>query len=679
MKKSSLALAVSLVLSTAAYADELAPADAAAPDASTKSSAVLNEVIVFGRGEELIGKADAASEGTVGGTDLLVRPMLRTADLLEAVPGLIAAQHSGSGKANQYFLRGFNLDHGTDFTTYIDDVPWNLRTHGHGQGYLDVNGLIPETVERIEYRKGPYRAQSGDFALAGAAQMTSIDRLASSFVAAETGQYGWMRLAGGSTVDVGGGELTLLGQYKTYDGPWQLPEDLQHGSVWGKYSIETSFGKLNVTLSGYEATWHPTEQTPESQFGTPGCPDRFCSLDPTAFGKTNRWILGSQLTGDSWRATAYAQYYDWHMLSNSTYEDDTQINQFDRRVVLGGRYENTIVHNDTFEVMLGTELRYDDISKVGVDSTADGEVVDNLSNNNVTESSVGVYGEATWNVTKALRLTAGLRGDLYEFDVGVNAGSGVNGVDNAGNTSDSIASPKLGVAYTLTDSVELYANWGQGFHSNDARGVNNDNDAVPGLVRGTGYEGGARFEVGDFKITAAYWWLNLSSELIFVGDDNTVEPKGSSRRHGYELVLFWRPVEWIGIDGVYTGSTARYDKDQEPGIPGSNHIEGGVESAGELGIAATKNNWELSARLRYLGPYPLVPDNTERAEGETMLNLRAAYNFSHVTLYGELLNALGHDGQDIVYFYENAFDPTGGRVSRAEEPRTVRVGVKYRF
>jgi outer membrane cobalamin receptor len=227
--------------------------------------------------------------------------------------------------------------------------------------------------------------------------------------------------------------------------------------------------------------------------------------------------------------------------------------------------------------------------------------------------------------------------------------------------------------------VELYANWGQGFHSNDARGVNNDNDAVPGLVRGTGYEGGARFEVGDFKITAAYWWLNLSSELIFVGDDNTVEPKGSSRRHGYELVLFWRPVEWIGIDAVYTGSTARYDNDQDPGIPGSNHIEGGVESAGELGIAATKNNWELSARLRYLGPYPLVPDNTERAEGETMLNLRAAYNFPHVTLYGELLNALDHDGQDIVYFYENAFDATGGRVSRAEEPRTVRVGVKYRF
>ena len=123
----------------------------------------LDEVVVFGRGEHRIGTASASSEGVVGGADLAVRPMLRVAELLEAVPGMIAAQHSGSGKANQYFLRGFQLDHGTDFTTYIDGMPWNLRTHGHGQGYLDVNGLIPEMVDRIEYRKGPYRADIGDF------------------------------------------------------------------------------------------------------------------------------------------------------------------------------------------------------------------------------------------------------------------------------------------------------------------------------------------------------------------------------------------------------------------------------------------------------------------------------------------------------------------------------------
>ncbi len=673
MKKFVLALSIAAALATSA---SINAAEAAADSVNRK---VLDEVVVFGRAEELIGKADAASEGTVGGDDLLVRPMLRTADLLEAVPGLIAAQHSGSGKANQYFLRGFQLDHGTDFTTYIDDVPWNLRTHGHGQGYLDVNGLIPEVVERIEYRKGTYRPDLGDFSMAGSALMTTIDRLDAPFVAAEVGQYDWLRFAGGSTVEVGDGALTLIGQYKAYDGPWEMPEDLKHGSMWGKYQAPTSFGTMSITLSGYLATWHPTEQTPESAFGTAACADEYCSIDKTAYGKTERWILGAQWFADNWRATLYGQYYNWHMLSNATYEPDGQIDQFDRRVTLGGRFEYTVVSSDAFDVKVGTEARHDDIGKVGLDSTVDGLVVENIANNNVVESSIAGYGEATWKASDALRLTGGLRGDYYKFDVEANTGTGSQGLENVGDTNDSIVSPKAGIAYAVSRNVELYGNWGQGFHSNDARGVNKNVDPVPGLVRGTGYEAGARFEVGAFRITTAYWWLNLSSELIFVGDDNTVEPKGSSKRRGYEVVLFWRPLQWLGIDGVYTGSKARYDADQIEDSPGSRFIEGGVEHAGEVGIAATTKSWELSARLRYLGQYALLPDNSQRADDEFMFNLRAAYIFSHFTIYGELLNAFDHQGKDIVYFYENALDADGGRVSRAEEPRTVRAGVKYKF
>lgn len=685
MKSPVLALAIAAVLAASAsrplYAAE-AEADAP-PDAAARNP-VLDEVVVFGRAEPLIGKAEAASEGVVGGDDLLVRPMLRTAELLEAVPGLIAAQHSGSGKANQYFLRGFQLDHGTDFTAHIDDVPWNLRTHGHGQGYLDVNGLIPEVIERIEYRKGPYRADTGDFSLAGASLMTTIDRLDAPFVAAEAGQYGWVRAATGGTLDVGDAALTLLGQYKTYDGPWELPENLQHGSMWGKYSQPTSFGKFNVTLSGYVANWKPTEQTPESAFGTENCADEFCSLDKTATGHTERWILGSQWLADSWRATLYAQYYNWHMLSNATYEPDGQIDQFDRRMTLGGRYELDVIDKEAFDLTLGTEGRYDDIGRVGLDSTVDGVFDHNIANNDVTESSVAAYAEATWRATKDLRFTGAIRGDWYKYDVQANEGSGTDGEDNVGNTTDSIASPKAGVAYTLSDQFELYGNWGRGFHSNDARGVNKNEDPVPGLVPGTGYETGVRFEAGTFNATFTYWWLTLDSELIFVGDDNTVEPKGGSHRRGYELVVFWRPLEWLGIDAVYTDSRARYDNDQMTDendvlIPGTRYIEGGVESAGEIGVAATTGEWELSARLRYLGPYALLPDNSQRADAETMLNLRAAYNFKYFTVYGELLNAFDHKGKDIVYFYENAFDPEGGRVSRAEEPRTVRVGLKYKF
>lgn len=658
--------------------------------ASQKQTAdkdALEEVVVFGRGEELIGKASAASEGAVGGDDLLVRPMLRVADLLEAVPGMIAAQHSGSGKANQYFLRGFNLDHGTDFTAYIDDVPWNLRTHGHGQGYLDVNGLIPEVVERIEYRKGPYRADNGDFSMAGAALMTTIDSLRRPFAAVETGQYGWGRLAGGGTARVGEGTLTLLGQYKTYDGPWELKENLQHEAVWGKYVQPTDYGMLKVSLSGYHATWKPTEQMPESAIGATildgsgrVCADEFCALDTTARGETIRWITDVQLLANDWRATAYAQYYDWRMSSNPTY--DYQINQFDRRWIAGGRYERTLVQTDRFNVTAGTELRYDDIGNVGVDHDEEGVFVENLGRNSVREGSIGVYSEATWKATDKLRVTGGLRGDYYDFSV--TAKSPVD-PDTRGNKSDSTFSPKIGIAYALNDKIELYGNWGQGAHSNDGRGVVKPDSAVPGLATGTGYEGGARLEVGDFKISGAYWWLNLSSELIFVGDDNSVEPRGASRRHGYELVAFWRPKEWLAIDAVYTGSQAHY-VDLTEGDDGlwGRHIEGSVNSAGEVGIAATKGAWEFSGRLRYLGGYALVPSNSQHTDAETMLNLRAARKFSHFTLYGEVLNVLDHKGKDIVYYYENAYDTAysatpQGRVSRAEEPRTVRVGLKYEF
>lgn len=640
----------------------------------------LQEVVIFARAEQLIGTASAASEGAVGGADLSVRPLLRVAELLEAVPGLIAAQHSGSGKANQYFLRGFNLDHGTDFTTIIDGMPWNLRTHGHGQGYLDVNGLIPEVVERIDYRKGVYRADVGDFSMAGSAFMTTIDSLKNRFVAVEGGQYGWQRVATGGTTDLGAGQLTGIAQWKTYDGPWQRPEDLQHVSMWAKYLQDTALGKLKLTLSGYHATWDPTEQSPEIAIGTPECPDRFCSLDPTAVGETTRWISTLQLINDNWQASTYAQYYDWHMLSDPTY--DYQIDQFDRRWTAGGRFDRTLVKSDRFDVRAGAELRHDNIGRVGVNHTEAAQFVDNIGTNSVRETSEALYVEANWRATDALRLMGGLRGDLYQFHV-----HAINPTSASGSDNDNRISPKLGAAYALNRNLELYANWGQGFHSNDARGVVDPVTPQQGLVKGTGYEGGARWEVGNFKLTGAYWWLNLSSELIFVGDSNAVEPRGGSRRHGWELVAFWKPYPWLGIDAVYTGSNARYTEvqDGEDGLPGR-HIEGGVENAGELGISAVKDRWEGSLRVRYLGEFPLVPSNELRADPETMINVRLAWKPGRFTIYGEVLNLLDDDGYDMVYYYPSfipGITPVGTqeptRMSRSEEPRTVRVGVKYEF
>jgi outer membrane receptor protein involved in Fe transport len=643
---------------------------------------VLEEIVVFGRNTQLLGAAEAASEGSVGGADLLVRPMLRVAELLEAVPGMVAVQHSGSGKANQYFLRGFNLDHGTDFTTYVDGVPWNLRSHGHGQGYLDVNGLLPEVVERIDYRKGPYRADVGDFAMAAASFIRTIDRLDAPFFSVEGGEYGWGRLSAGGTTDIGGGALTAIGEQKTYDGPWRLAEGLEHTSIWSKYLKPTDYGSLAITLSGYEGDWHPTEQIPERAVGTSVCADVFCALDPSAGGNTSRWIASVQMDAADWQASAYVQHYDWFMQSNPTY--DFQINQFDKRWTTGGRYEHNLVEEANIELRVGGEFRYDDIANVGLDEFDSGSFVANISRNEIQETSLGVYAEASWSPTDRLRFLGGLRADVYDFDVRASSAGSF-----AGSKTDSRSSPKVGLAYVVADNIELYGNWGEGFHSNDARGVVNDLDPIPGLSPGTGYEAGARFEYGALKMTAAYWWLNLDSELIFVGDSNSVEPRGGSRREGYELTWFWRPLDWLGVDAVYTGSKARYLENAE-GL----YVEGSVEHAGQIGIAATRERWEASLRVRYLGPYALTADNSRRANSETSINMRGAYNIGNVTLYAELLNVLDADGKDIVYYYGayvDGLDPPGlssddidcdvvnCRMSRAEEPRTVRVGLKWSF
>lgn len=635
----------------------------------------LTEVVVYGRGERLIGAARAASEGTVGGADLGVRPLLRVAELLEVVPGLIAAQHSGSGKANQYFLRGFNLDHGTDFAGYLDDVPMNLRTHGHGQGYLDLNGIIPELIDRVDFRKGPYRADVGDNALAGASFMHTVRKFAAPFLSVEAGSYGWLRAAGGGSYDLGAGEMTLAGQWKTYDGPWQLPEHLQHISTYVKYAAPAGFGQWEASLSSYNADWRPTEQIPERAIGTPICANAFCALDKSATGHTLRHIATLRLTGDDWKATAYAQYYDWNMYSDSTY--DYQIRQWDERMVYGGKAEKDFRLNDALDFSTGVETRYDDIQRVEVDHTDQRVFINYVGAHRAREFSGAAYTEANWRPLERLRVMAGLRADYYDFQTHATQPGFLQGSAN-----DHIVSPKAALAWQLSDTLEAYANWGRGFHSNDARGVTASDPPVPGLVRGTGEEIGGRYQKGSFSFTATYWWLDVDSELKFVGDSNSVEPGASSRRHGYELVSFWRPLPQLAFDASWTVSSARYYGPLA--TPGETHIAGAIESAGELGVSFIHGPWELSGRLRHLGPYPLIEDNSQRASPEDIVNTRAAWKRGPWMLYGELLNVFGSQGKDIVYWYESylpAIDaaPTEGRMSRAVEPRTLRVGLRYQF
>lgn len=636
------------------------------------SSPALEETVVYGRAEGHIGEASTASEGAVGGGDLAIRPLLQVAELLEVVPGMVAAQHSGSGKANQYFLRGFNLDHGTDFTNFVDSVPINMPSHGHGQGYLDLNGLIPETVDKIAYRKGTYSADSGDFSMAGSSSMYTITELERDFVSFESGSFDWLRVAAGSSSQVGDGNLTVLAQYKAYDGPWELPENLDHKSIWAKYCSDASQTDLCVSLSGYQSSWQPTEQIPEIVIGTSVCEDEFCSLEDSSIGETERWIatLSGESEDLSW--ATYLQYYDWRMSSNPTY--DEQIHQFDERTTVGASVTRFYPVNSVVDASVGGAFRYDNISKVGVDFFKNGFFQESNGNNKIQQGSGAIFADLEWRASDRLRLNLGARSDYYHFDV-----RALNALSTQGKESDSIISPKLGLAYRLNDQIEAYANWGHGFHSNDARGVVNKERQVEGLVQGEGYESGLRYEKGGVTLSAVYWGLNIDSELIFVGDSNSVEPKGGSKRSGVELVGFWSPNSSLAVDATLALSNARFT---EPEQAGGKYVDGSVETSGQIGVTLNHNQWDVSARFRYLGEYALVPDNSERAEPTKTLNLRAAYSFDNISLYGEVINLTDERGKDIVYFYQtnvSGFGEYEGRVSRAKEPRTFRVGIRYNF
>jgi outer membrane receptor protein involved in Fe transport len=517
----------------------------------------------------------------------------------------------------------------------------------------------------------------------GSSFITTRDEL-EPFAKAEIGSYGYRRFVAGGSVAAGPGDLLAVGQYKLNDGPWELPEDFEAFSGLVKYSAPLGEGEIEASANLYYATWAPTEQLPERLIGTPLCEDRFCSLEDTLRGETNREIFTLGYRSEDWRITAYAQHYDWDLLSNFTYflEDPVngdQLRQYDERWTYGGRLERTVELSDTISFRVGAEARVDDIARVGLDETIAGEKEFTVGAFDVMESSVGLYAEAILRPFERLMVIAGLRNDWYRFRALPVEGDSTWG----GTVKDDTFAPKIGVNYELADGIALYANYGEGFHSNDARGVANPDAPAPGLVEGDFEEVGVRFERGGAILTAVYWWSSIESELIYVGDSGAVEPSDPGVRDGYELTAFWRPTNWLAIDGVLTGSDARYK-----GLPdGENYVPGALESSGELGVSAIFREFNAAARLRYLGPHALIEDNSQRGESTLLVNARAEWTPSALpglSVYGEVLNIFDAEDDDIDYYYETRFPgepPEGvlGRNSRVVEPRQVRIGLSKTF
>jgi uncharacterized GH25 family protein len=622
------------------------------------------EIAVTGRGSDLIGIADSASEGVTGREDLARRPLLRPGELLETVPGVVVTQHSGGGKANQYFVRGFNLDHGTDFRVTVDGVQVNLPSHGHGQGYSDLNFLIPELVESVRYRKGPYYASEGDFAAAGAASLRYVDALPAPLVEAAAGSGDFERLLLADSTPWGGGELLGAVELARQDGPWEVPEDFRKTNGVVRWSRGDAARGVSLTATGYEGSWTATDQVPERAVAQ-GLLGRFGSLDPSDRGASRRFSLAAELRrADGERATrlaAYAVRSDLRLFSNFTYfladpENGDQFEQVDERVAAGVQAERQWLRRwagRQIETAAGFEARADWIDN-GLHRTRERERLATTREDSIRQLAAGPYVEGRVRWTPWLLTIAGLRADLYAAEVeSLRA-------ENSGDADDVLLSPKLSLLLGPWRDTEVYVNWGDGFHSNDARGATIRVDPASGeparrvdpLVRARGADLGVRSRLlPGVEAALTVFALELDSELVFVGDAGGTEAGRPSRRTGVELQSFWRPLPWLAIDADFALSRGRFtDAD-----PAGDLIPGAIEEAAAVGVSVEGlGPWSGALRLRHFGPRPLVEDGGVRSRPSTLVNGRLGYRFaSGLRLALEAHNLLDRDERDVEYFYES--------------------------
>ncbi len=649
----------------------------------------ITEIIVTGRNIGQIGTVAAGSSGTVGYDDFKNRPITRVGEILEVVPGLVATQHSGTGKANQYFLRGFNLDHGTDFSTSIDGVQVNLRSHGHGQGYTDLNFIIPEIVERVDFRKGTYHADAGDFTTAGDARIKTYDSLDRGFLDVSIGEFGFRRAVAAASFDVNGSTTLLTAvEGHTYHSPFDLNEDLEKLNAFAKLSGGNDELKWRIAFSAYDASWRATDQIPERAVES-GLIGRFGFIDPDLGGNTTRYGLTANLQTAASEITAYFIDYDFNLFSNFTYflNDPVrgdEFEQFDNRQIFGIKSSRHWHFDTAFPVSLivGQDFRYDDIAAVGLYGTEGRARHTLVRDDAVEELSLALYGKFLLKPLPDLRIEVGLRGDSYHVDVDATRAV------NSGEEKDAILSPSFSVAWRVSNRVELYANYGENFHSNDARGatisidpVNGESvDTVPLLVKARGAELGARYENSDFKASVVGFWLNLGSELVFVGDAGTTEANDGTSRFGLEASVFWQAAPWINMFSSFGTTNARFRGD----LGGNDHIPNAVVTVFSAGLELTPiEEFTSTLLLRHFGKAPLIEDGSIFSKSTTSVNWGSYYIVGPMKLGFEVLNLLNSSDSDISYLFETRLpnEAVGqeGLQTHPLEPRQIRASVRYSF
>lgn len=673
-----------------------------------------------GRAKNLIGLTGSASQGEVSQKQFEYRPLSRNGELVEVVPGALATQHSGSGKANQYFLRGFNLDHGTDFTTYVDGIPMNMPTHAHGQGYMDINSIIPELVKKVEYGKGPYYAEVGDFSAAGYAKMYSMDKLDQGILKFTAGSFDYYRTLVANSQKVGDGDLLYAGEFNLYNGVWQVPEDSKKFNGQMRYSLGGDDWGMSINGKAYTNSWTATNQIPQASIDN-GTLSPYGTMDPTDGGTTNRYSVSSNFwnQGGNWKndANIYALYTDLNLYSNFTGftkgPQGDQILQTERRVQTGGNFEHTR-YNKLFgfemDNSVGLQFRHDEIMGLGLYETQARQILNTVSNANVGVTTVGTYFKNTTHWHDKVRTIAGLRGDFLNNDVTVldtaTHSAAVNAA-NSGSRGKTMISPKFSVVIGPWFDTEYFVNAGYGYHSNDARGTTlqmTPSDGLPvdslsARIKPAAWSRGAETGIRSnfipgLNTTVAFWWLESSQELVFSGDAGDTSVNGKSNRYGVEWTNYYKPTDWLTLDADLALTTARYAQMPNGCVAGPTapntpapctsyaipNSVGRVVSAGATVV--DPSGLFGTIRLRHFGDVALDSQGTF-GPATTVVNLGAGYKQKRYKLEVDLFNIFDSQSNDIAYAYTYQYPASAaaqyGIMKHPVEPRMVRGTITINF
>ena len=609
----------------------LATADSDAEPGSSTSS--LQEVNVTAQRLELIGVASTASEGVVSDEELQLAPVYRPGQLLETVPGLIGTLHSGEGKANQYLLRGYNLDHGTDLGTFVDGMPINQPTHAHGQGYTDLNFMIPELANQLTYTKGPYYATVGDFGAVGSVHVSYRDTIAAQ-VAATVGTLDFQRIFGAASQGIGSGQLLEAVELQHYDGPFDTPDDARKENAVLRYSSGDELNGYSATAMYYHQIWTNTTDIPLRAISEGLVSNRFGTLNPTDGGHAQRASLSlnwhAPFGPGEFKVSGFYICNQLHLFNDFTqYLIDPvhgdQEDQFENRRATGVAASYSlpvslgIIQN---EFSAGISTRYDSLGVGRFPSVAQvpmlsGDAPPSYYNNDQVYLFAGAaYVQAITRWTPSFRSVFGLRDD-YQHGNDIDYLAALHetaGYTNGGTAAQSLLQPKASLILTVSDSLEFYGSIGRGFHSADIRGVNQDVSVdlglphTPLLARQEGQELGVRTASSrNLALSFAVYNLWQQSETIIdpdVGADSAGPP---SRRYGFELNLTWQINRWLEFYGSYSGNHSRFTR---PFDDGTGHVGTYITDApvatGQLALYLKDlGPWSGGLNYRYLGNYPL--------------------------------------------------------------------------